>query len=94
MLAVAPGALMFKVDELTVTAGVEAATVIDRLAEAVAGTLSESATCTVKLLTPGCVGVPVMAPVLAFKVRPAGRLPLATLQVKGAIPFCSVRVCE
>jgi hypothetical protein len=94
MLAVAPGALIFRVDALTVTVGVEAATVIDKLVEATAGTDSESVTCTVKLLTPGCVGVPVMAPVLAFRVRPAGRLPPATVQVNGAIPFCSVSVWE
>ena len=37
----------------------------------------ESTTLAVKLNVPAVVGVPVMAPVVAFKVRPAGRLPLA-----------------
>ena len=36
----------------------------------------ESTTFAVKLKVPGVVGVPVIAPVLALKVRPAGRLPL------------------
>ena len=35
----------------------------------------ESTTFAVKLNVPGVVGVPVMAPVVAFNVRPAGRLP-------------------
>ena len=93
VLAVAPGALTFSVVAPTETVGDEAATVIERLVEAVAGILSESVTCTVKLLTPGWVGVPVIAPVLAFRARPAGKVPLATVQVNGANPFCSVNVC-
>ena len=36
----------------------------------------KSTTFAVKLNVPAVVGVPVMAPVLAFNVRPAGRLPL------------------
>jgi len=36
----------------------------------------ESTTLAVKLNVPAVVGVPVMAPVDAFNVRPAGRLPL------------------
>ena len=36
----------------------------------------ESTTFAVKLTAPGVVGVPVIAPVLAFNFRPAGRLPL------------------
>jgi len=36
----------------------------------------ESTTFAVKLNVPAVVGVPVMAPVLAFKAKPAGRLPL------------------
>ena len=35
----------------------------------------ESTTFAVKLYVPAVVGVPVMAPVVAFNVRPAGRLP-------------------
>ena len=35
--------------------------------------LLESLTCAVKLKVPVVVGVPVMAPVLAFSAKPAGR---------------------
>ena len=44
---------------------------------------SESVTATVKLVVPtnGPVGFPVMAPVVAFKLKPAGRLPLEIVQV-------------
>jgi hypothetical protein len=37
--------------------------------------LLASVTCTVKLLVPATVGVPVIAPVLAFSDSPAGKLP-------------------
>ena len=40
--------------------------------------VSESVTVTVKFEVPGEVGVPEMAPVAAFKVRPAGKLPVVT----------------
>ena len=43
---------------------------------AVADAPVESTTFAVKLYAPAVVGVPVMAPVLVFNVRPAGRLPL------------------
>ena len=32
------------------------------------------------------VGVPVISPVAAFKLKPAGREPVETLQVNGAVP--------
>ena len=38
-------------------------------------------TCAVKVKVPVVVGVPVMAPVLAFSVKPAGRDPEASDQV-------------
>ena len=38
-----------------------------------------SATCTVKVLLPVAVGVPVRAPE-ALRVRPAGRVPVLTVQ--------------
>jgi hypothetical protein len=41
----------------------------------VAVMLSASVTCTVKLLVPSTVGVPVIAPVLVFSDSPAGKLP-------------------
>jgi hypothetical protein len=45
------------------------------------GTLSpsESVTSTVKLKVPSVVGVPVIAPVLGFRVRPGGKAPFAML---------------
>lgn len=61
---------------------------IDKAAEALreAGVL-ESVAVTVKLLVaPDPVGVPVMAPVAASRVRPAGRLPDVSAQVTGAFP--------
>jgi hypothetical protein len=41
----------------------------------------ESAACTVKLEVPAVVGFPEIAPVLAFRLRPAGKLPDVTLQL-------------
>ncbi|MFZ0228271.1 MAG: hypothetical protein WAL41_15320, partial [Mycobacterium sp.] len=40
----------------------------------------------VKLYGPAVVGVPVIAPVLVFKLRPTGRLPALMLQVYGPTP--------
>jgi hypothetical protein len=45
-----------------------------------------SPTWTVKLLVPAAVGVPVMAPVAAFKERPAGKAPTVTDQEYGNVP--------
>jgi hypothetical protein len=47
----------------------------------------------VKLLVPVVVGVPVTAPVLEFKERPAGSEPIDTLHV-GPVQPVDVRVCE
>lgn len=41
--------------------------------------LLESVTLTVKVDVPAAVGVPVIAPVLPFKFKPAGRLPEASV---------------
>jgi hypothetical protein len=41
---------------------------------------------TVKLNVPAVVGVPVIAPVLEFKLKPAGRLPTVIDHVIGAVP--------
>jgi hypothetical protein len=46
-----------------------------RLRGALAVTELASLTCTVKLLVPVAVGVPVMAPVAEFRDKPAGRVP-------------------
>ena len=46
----------------------------------------ESTTLAVKLKAPDAVGIPVMAPVLGFSVRPGGRLPAIIENVNGACP--------
>ena len=38
---------------------------------------------------PAAVGVPVMAPVVVFKVRLVGRLPLATAKVGAGLPLAA-----
>src|SRR5437588_10131133 len=50
------------------------------------GGLAESLARTMKAEVPAAVGVPVMAPVVAFKVRPAGRVPVARRQVTAPVP--------
>jgi hypothetical protein len=50
-------------------------------------------TVTVKAATADTVGVPLMRPVDAFKVSPAGSAPLATAHVSGVLPD-AVRFCE
>ena len=45
------------------------------------------AACTVKLNVPAAVGVPFNIPLAALRVRPAGKLPKATLQVMGVVPL-------
>lgn len=62
-------------------------TAIDREAVAVSDGTLESLAVTVKELTsPGPVGFPEMAPVLLFKLRPAGSEPEVIDQVTGAVP--------
>jgi len=46
----------------------------------------ESTTCAVKLNVPAVVGVPVMAPVELFSVKPAGSDPLVMENVYGGVP--------
>jgi hypothetical protein len=43
-------------------------------------------TCTVKLLVPATVGVPLIAPVDVFKVNPVGSVPTVTLHTSGVFP--------
>jgi hypothetical protein len=46
------------------------------------GTVSESVAWTVKVTgAPAVVGVPEITPVVAFRVKPMGKLPLTMLQV-------------
>ncbi len=49
-------------------------------AVAVAGGDSESATCTVKFDVPTTAGVPVIAPLLLFKIKPVWNLPDVIVQ--------------
>src|ERR1017187_10813987 len=42
----------------------------------------------------GFVGVPLISPVAAFKVRPAGNVPAVTCQLAGGTPPVDVSVCE
>ena len=64
---------------VTDTAGL---TTILRFAVAVfAVGVSESVTVTVKFTVPDALGVPEIAPVAAFNVKPAGKLPVVTAQV-------------
>ena len=44
----------------------------------------------VKLKVPAVVGVPVIAPVVAFSVSPAGNAPVVTLKVMGALPVAAI----
>ena len=67
-------------------------TVIERAFVAVPGVVAESVTITVKFAVPTVVGVPVMAPVDAFRVRPVGRAPTEIDQVYGAVPPLAARV--
>jgi hypothetical protein len=55
--------------------------VINRLAEAVLGGLLESVAVTVKLEVPDALGVPVIAPLEALRLSPAGSEPLVSAQV-------------
>jgi hypothetical protein len=45
-----------------------------------------SVTCTVKLYVPATVGVPLIAPVVLFRLRPDGRDPDVTPHVYGVLP--------
>ena len=44
---------------------------------------------TVKFDVPAAVGVPVIAPVASFKLKPAGRLPVVIVHVIGAVPVAA-----
>ena len=43
--------------------------------------VAESVTVTLKVEVPDAVGMPLIAPVVAFNVRPAGKLPVVTLHL-------------
>jgi hypothetical protein len=67
-----------------------------KLEDAVCGMgAAESVTCTLKFAVPaGPVGVPVIAPEDAFKLRPAGSEPPVMLQVYVPVPPLAARACE
>jgi hypothetical protein len=65
-----------------------------RVTVAVCAVAAESLTITVTLKLPLEVDVPEMIPVVAPRLRPAGRLPPAIDQVKGAVPPLVCRVLE
>jgi hypothetical protein len=67
--------------EVVVTEKPGGETVIDRLAEAALAGMLESVTVTVKLEVPELVGVPVIAPLEALRLSPAGSEPLVSDQV-------------
>ena len=69
--------------EAAMTSG-PTATVSDRPCVAVSP--NESVTWTVNEYRPAVAGVPDSTPVLAFRVRPGGRLPPFTDQVNGPVP--------
>ena len=68
--------------------------VIDRFAVWETAGSSESVTFTVKFEVPTADGVPLMAPVAAFNVKPAGSAPVEMLQAYGAKPPVAASVCE
>jgi len=68
--------------------------VIDSALVAVWAGELESVTMAVKLKVPAVVGVPEMAPVLALRVRPGGRVPVEIDQVYGVVPPLAVSVAE
>ena len=52
---------------------------------------AEFDTFTVKLNVPAADGVPEIAPVEEFKLKPPGKLPLVICQVKGVVPVAASR---
>ena len=60
----------------------------------VACTLAASVTCAVKLKLPALVGIPVMAPLVASNVRPAGKEPDVMDQRYGGVPPTAFRLAE
>jgi len=57
---------------------------------AVCGVDSLSVAVTVKLLAPTVVGVPLITPVVALRLRPAGRAPAVTAYLYGPMPPAAV----
>jgi hypothetical protein len=58
------------------------------------GVPAVSVTRAVKLKVLAILGVPVMAPVLAFRLSPGGSAPAASVHVYGAVPPEATRLAE
>jgi hypothetical protein len=69
-----------------VTCKAAGATVIERAWVAVWVGEDESVACTLKAEVPDEVGVPVIAPVEAFRLNPGGSAPELTFQEYGVVP--------
>lgn len=76
--------------EVIVSGGIAAVTVKETLPVAVCRTALESLTVTEIGKLPLAVGVPEIAPVLALRLSPAGRLPEVIDQTNGAVPPVAV----
>jgi hypothetical protein len=62
------------------------------LTDLLAGCAPESTTWNVSgVLVTVCVGVPVIAPVEAFNIRPAGSIPLVRVHIYGGVPPVAVK---
>ncbi len=59
---------------------------------AVCAGLAASVTCTVRLAVPATVGVPLITPVVALRLRPAGSVPLLSDQLYGVVPPVATRL--
>ncbi len=70
---------------MAMAAGAESISILKFLVT-VAGGVAESVTVTVNAVVPAVAGVPLTTPVVAFNVRPPGKLPPLTLQVTAPVP--------
>jgi hypothetical protein len=55
---------------------------------------SESVTCAVTVKLPEALGEPLIAPVAAFKVTPAGNAPAVMAQLYGVVPPVAAKAAE
>jgi hypothetical protein len=69
--------------------GVEARPYLTTILSALVTFPAEFVALIVKLNVPAAVGVPVIAPVDSFKLKPAGSVPLATAHVIGVVPVAA-----
>ena len=76
-------------DVVTVSVGA----LMTMVSDAVAVCDALSAARTVKVLDPAAVGVPEIVPAVE-RVSPAGRVPLASVQVYGGVPPDAASACE